>query len=164
MTDVSKKDGREKQPNARMCYVCGVENRLGLHASFYYEEGEGGKERVVASFTPLPEHEGYPGVMHGGIITALLDETMGRVAIGKGRWVVTGEISVRFRRPTPTDRTLTVVGEAIGWERRKFRAKGEIRLEDGTVTAKAEGTFIEIPQEKIPDVERELGFWQVIPD
>jgi uncharacterized protein (TIGR00369 family) len=155
---------RTKQPNARMCYVCGVENKLGLHASFYYEEDDNGVERVVVRYEPCPEHEGYPGVMHGGIITALLDETMGRVAIGKGRWVVTGAISVRFHKPTPTDQVFTVVGEPVGWTRRKFEAKGEIRLEDGTVTASATGIFIEIPQEEIPNIQEELGFWQVIPD
>jgi len=59
----------EKQPNSRMCFVCGIENRVGLHLKFYTDD-EG---RCIARFHPKPEHQGYPGHLHGGIISALLD-------------------------------------------------------------------------------------------
>jgi len=83
--------------------------------------------------------------MHGGIVTALLDETLGRVAIAGGRWMVTGRLNVRFRRPIPVDGTLTVIGEAVKWDGRMLEARGEIRLADGRVGAEATGTFLEIP-------------------
>jgi acyl-coenzyme A thioesterase PaaI-like protein len=60
----------EKQPNSRMCFVCGVDNPIGLHLSFYTDD-EG---QTVARFRPGPEHQGYPGHLHGGIISTLLDE------------------------------------------------------------------------------------------
>jgi len=68
----------EKQPNSRMCFVCGIENPIGLHLSFYTDD-EG---RTVARFPvpgqhrtgrPKSEHQGYPGQLHGGIIPTLLD-------------------------------------------------------------------------------------------
>jgi acyl-coenzyme A thioesterase PaaI-like protein len=59
----------EKQPNARMCFVCGIQNPIGLDPPFYtYDEG-----RCIARFRPRPEHQGYPGHLHRGLISTLLD-------------------------------------------------------------------------------------------
>ena len=150
----------KKQPNSRMCFVCGLENPIGLKMAFYEEE-EG---RVVGKFTSGEQHQGYPGTMHGGIVTALLDETLGRVAIAAGRWMVTARLSIRFRRPIPIGQTLTVVGEVVSWERRSLEARGEIRLADGQVGAEASGTFVEIPPERVQGMEEALAFWRVVPD
>jgi acyl-coenzyme A thioesterase PaaI-like protein len=59
----------EKQPNSRICFVCGIENPIGLHLAFTTDD-EG---RCTARFRPSPEHQGYPGQLHGGIISTLLD-------------------------------------------------------------------------------------------
>ena len=59
----------EKQPNSRMCFVCGIENPIGLRLAFYTDD----KGRCVARFRPKPEHQGFPGQLHGGIISTLLD-------------------------------------------------------------------------------------------
>jgi acyl-coenzyme A thioesterase PaaI-like protein len=63
-------DIMEKQPNSRMCFVCGIENPIGLKL-FFYTDDEG---RTITRFRPKPEHQGYPGQLHGGIISTLLDE------------------------------------------------------------------------------------------
>jgi acyl-coenzyme A thioesterase PaaI-like protein len=60
----------EKQPNSRMCFVCGIENPIGLKL-FFYTDDEG---RTITHFRPKPEHQGYPGQLHGGVISSLLDE------------------------------------------------------------------------------------------
>jgi uncharacterized protein (TIGR00369 family) len=150
----------KKQPNSQMCFVCGLENPIGLKMAFY-EDDEG---RVVAKFTPGDEHQGFPGVMHGGIVTALLDEVLGRVAIAAGRWMVTGRLNMRFRRPVPLGETLTVTGEVVSWKKRTLEACGEIILADGQVGAEATGTFLEMPPEKVEGMEEALAFWQVVPD
>ena len=150
----------KKQPNSRMCFACGLENPIGLKMDFYQDE----KDRVVAKFTTRDEHQGYPGVVHGGIVTALLDEVLGRVAIAAERWMVTGRLNIRFRRPVPVGETLTIVGEAVSWKKRTLEARGEIRLADGQVGAEASGTFLEIPPEKVEGMEDALAFWQVVPD
>jgi acyl-coenzyme A thioesterase PaaI-like protein len=59
----------EKQPHSRMCFVCGIENPIGLKLKFYTDD-EG---RCIGRFQPRPEHQGYPGHRHGGIISTLLD-------------------------------------------------------------------------------------------
>jgi acyl-coenzyme A thioesterase PaaI-like protein len=59
----------DKQPNSRMCFVCGMVNPIGLHLHFYTDD-EG---RCIVRFRPKPEHQGYPGQLHGGIISSLLD-------------------------------------------------------------------------------------------
>lgn len=150
----------KKQPNSRMCFACGLENPIGLKMAFY-EDDEG---RVVANFTPGEEHQGYPGVVHGGIVTALLDEVLGRVAIAAGRWMMTGRLNIRFRRPIPVGETLTIVGEAMSWKKHVLEARGEIRLADGQVGAEASGTFLEMPAEQGEGMEEALAFWQVVPD
>jgi uncharacterized protein (TIGR00369 family) len=143
-----------------MCFVCGLENPIGLKMAFY-EDDEG---RVVGRFTPEEQHQGYPGTMHGGILTALLDETLGRVAVAAGRWMVTAQLAIRFRRPVPIGETLTVVGEAVSWNRRTLEARGEIRLANGQMGAEATGTFVEIPHERTENMEETLAFWKVVPD
>lgn len=150
----------KKQPNSQMCFACGLENPIGLKMAFYQDD-EG---RVVAKFTPGDEHQGYPGVVHGGIVTALLDEVLGRVPIAAGRWMVTGRLNLRFRRPIPVGETLTIVGEAVNWKKRVLEARGEIRLADGQVGAEASGIFLEIPAEQGEGMEEALAFWQVVPD
>jgi len=150
----------KKQPNSQMCFACGLENPIGLKMAFYQDD-EG---RVVAKFTPGDEHQGYPGMVHGGIVTALLDEVLGRVAIAAGRWMVTGRLNIRFRRPISVGETLTIVGEAMNWKKHVLEARGEIRLADGQIGAEATGTFLEIPAEQGEGMEEALAFWQVVPD
>lgn len=150
----------KKQPNSKMCFACGLENPIGLKMAFYEDD----KGRVVAEFTPGDEHQGYPGVVHGGIVAALLDEVLGRVAIAAERWMVTARINIRFRRPIPLGETLTVMGEELGWKKRLLEAQGQIRLANGQIGAEATGTFIEIPPEQVEGMEEALAFWQVVPD
>ena len=59
----------EKQPNSRMCFVCGIDNAVGLHLHFYTDD-EG---RCIARFQPREKHQGFPGQLHGGVISTLLD-------------------------------------------------------------------------------------------
>jgi acyl-coenzyme A thioesterase PaaI-like protein len=60
----------EKQPNSRMCFLCGINNPIGLKLKFCTD----GEDRCIARFRPGQEHQGYPGQLHGGIISALLDD------------------------------------------------------------------------------------------
>jgi acyl-coenzyme A thioesterase PaaI-like protein len=62
-------DIMEKQPNSRMCSLCGIDNPIGLKLRFY-TDGEG---HCIARFRPKPEHQGFPGQLHGGLISTLLD-------------------------------------------------------------------------------------------
>jgi acyl-coenzyme A thioesterase PaaI-like protein len=150
----------EKQPNSRMCFLCGLENPIGLKLAFYTDD----KGRCIAHFRPREEHQGYPGHLHGGIISSLLDETMGRVLAPKNVWAMTGRLEVKFRKPVPLDQELTVVGELTRSRSRAYEARGEIRLPDGTLLVEGSGMYIRIPDESIEEVRSELDFWEVVPD
>lgn len=139
------------QPISRMCLVCGQENGMGLRAQFLeLENGE-----LAGVFTPREELQGYPGRLHGGIATTILDETIGRVisVSDPDVWGVTVELSVRFRKPVPLDREVRAVGRITRDSSRIFEGEGEIVLEDGTVAVEATGKYMKLPIEKIADLE-----------
>jgi uncharacterized protein (TIGR00369 family) len=150
----------EKQPNSRMCFVCGIENPIGLKLSFYTDDDV----RCIARFRPRPEHQGYPGHLHGGIISSLLDETMGRVLMSQEVWAMTGRLEIKFTKPVPLDQELTVVGELTRSRSRTYEARGRIELPDGTVLVEGSGVYVRIPDEFVEQTKSELDFWQVVPD
>jgi uncharacterized protein (TIGR00369 family) len=144
-----------------MCFLCGRQNPVGLKLDFY-EEPEA--RQVRSEFRVPDEYQGFPGVVHGGIVAAILDEVAGRaVMIGTSdqNLMATLRLSVRFRRPTPIDTSLVAVGwvERIGESR--ARVAGEIRLSDGTVTAECEATLARIPDEIRAGWKPEWEYWKV---
>jgi len=152
---------KRKQPNSKMCLVCGMKNPLGLKAFFYELEND----EVVALFHPLDEHQSYPGRLHGGIATAILDETIGRAGMikyGEETWGVTLEFHVRFRKAVPLDTELRVVGRITRESNRAFEGTGEILLPDGSVAVEGRGKYIKLPIEKIADFDVEEQEWRVI--
>lgn len=112
------------------CFVCGKDNPIGLHLSFRVEN-----DTYVTTFTPGPEHQSYDGVLHGGIISTLLDEITAGYLYAKGLKAITAKLEVRFRAPTPIAQPLTVRGWIVGKKRSMYEMAGSISLPDGTVTA-----------------------------
>ncbi len=144
--DHINQDTAEKQFNSHMCFVCGLDNPSGLHAHFYQVDDN----TCVGRFLPDESHQGYPGRVHGGIISAMLDETLGRAVWGDAKtWGVTAELHVRYKAPVPLGEVLTVVGRITFEKRRYFEAKGELITTDGTVAVKAEGKFVKLELERI---------------
>ena len=146
-----------KQRGSRFCFVCGRDNPIGLHLVFH-EDDQG---RVIARFTPGEAHQGYPGVLHGGITCALLDETIGRTLVSRDLWAMTADLRVRFRKPIPLNETLTVYGELGRLRSRTMEGRGRIELEDGSVAATAEAKYIILSEEKVAQFKEELPFWRV---
>ncbi|MDP2182131.1 MAG: PaaI family thioesterase [Actinomycetota bacterium] len=132
-----------------MCMVCGAENPSGLHARFY--ELEGGE--LLGIFEPAEEHQGYPGRLHGGISSAILDETIGRAinTSDPDAWGVTVELNVRFRKPVPLGGELRVLGRITKDSGRLFEGSGEIVLDDGSIAVEASGRYMRMPIERIAD-------------
>jgi uncharacterized protein (TIGR00369 family) len=151
-----------KQPNSKMCMVCGLKNVAGVKASFYeLDSGE-----LVALFTPRAEHQSYPGRLHGGITTALLDETIGRAIrtkAGEEIWGVTLEFTTQFRKPVPIGVELRAVGRIVKDRGRIFEGTGEILLPDGEVAATGSGKYLKLPIKKISDFNVEDQEWTVTP-
>lgn len=151
-----------KQPNSKMCLVCGLKNVHGLHASFYeLENGE-----LLAVFRPGDAHQSYPGRLHGGIVSTILDETIGRAIMINRRselWGVTVEITVRFRHPVPVDQELRAIGRITRDGRRIFEGTGELLLPDGTVAAEGRGRYLKQPLDRIADFNVEEQEWKAVP-
>jgi acyl-coenzyme A thioesterase PaaI-like protein len=140
-----------------MCLVCGVENAAGFQARFF--ELEGGE--LVGVFQPRPEHQSYPGRLHGGLASAILDETIGRAInlADAQTWGVTVEFTARFRKPVPLDREVRAIGRITRDSSRLFEGTGEILLEDGSVAVEAHGKYLKMPIEGIVDSEFSRTEW-----
>lgn len=152
-----------KQPNSRMCFICGVKNIAGVHVRFYEQEDGS----VLARFTGRDVHQGYPGRFHGGVLAGIMDETLGRaIRIGHGDavWGVTAELTIRYRQPVPLDEELTARGRITAERSRLFEAEGQLFLADGTVAVEASGKFVKLPPEVLSEFDPEAEEWRVLPD
>ena len=148
---------RASQNVSRMCMVCGTENAAGLHARFFeLDSGE-----LAGVFTPRDEHQGYPGRLHGGLASTILDETIGR-AINihdPEAWGVTVELTVRYRRPVPTDGPVKAIARITKDSGRIFEGTGEIVLADGAVAVEAKGRYLRLPIDAIAEGDFEAEWY-----
>ena len=150
-----------RQPSSRTCFVCGRDNVLGLKARF---EGDPAAGEVRTTVTVPEAMNGYPGVVHGGILGALLDETAVRTGLLDGGFddlMVTGRLTVTYKRPTPTETPLTVVARLEKRTGARAVATAEVRLPDGTVTATAEVLLFRPPPDVARAWEAERDHWKV---
>ena len=150
-----------KQPNSRMCLVCGMKNSFGLHTAYY----ELDNNELLAVFRPRSEHQSYPGRLHGGIISTILDETIGRAIMMHSVdevWGVTVDLQIRFKKPVPLDEELKVVGRITKDSSRFFEGSGELLLADGTVAAEGHGRYLKATLEKIAGFDTELLGWEIV--
>lgn len=125
------------------CFACGRENPIGLKLTFR-EDGD----KYIAQFRPGPEHQSYDGIVHGGIISTLLDEIMARYPYAKGLNTVTARLEVRYRKPTPIGQDLTVTGWVTKRRGKMIELAGSVALPDGTVTAEGKATVIAVEEVK----------------
>jgi acyl-coenzyme A thioesterase PaaI-like protein len=151
---------KSKQENTRMCLVCGLKNDFGLHSAFFELEND----ELLALFRPMEEHQSYPGRLHGGIATAVLDETIGRAIriTDQEAWGVTYEFSTRYKQPLPLSEELRVIGRITKVTHRSFEGTGEILLEDGTVAVEGWGKYLKLPLDKIAEFDFEEQEWGVV--
>ena len=150
------------QPNSRHCFVCGVANPLGLKLRFY----QTGAEEVSAEYTVTEDYQGYPGVVHGGIVAAMLDETAGRAHMGGNppRFMFTARLNIRYRKNVPVGVKLRLVGKAGARKSRTATATSAIYSPDGDLLAEAEALLVDVPINIVDSVDLEDLGWRVYPD
>lgn len=137
----------KKQTNSKMCIVCGMDNPAGLHAPFYEMEDH----TVVTIFKYGDIHQSYPERAHGGLITTMLDELIGRALWidEPDVWGVTATLNVKFRKPVALNETIKGVGKITENKSRIFKGIGKLYNEAGEVIAEAEAVYVKLPLDKV---------------
>jgi len=116
------------------CFVCGTENPFGLKLSF----SPGPEPDQVETQVIFPGHfQGWPGIVHGGLVSTLLDEIMVKAAEAKSIKCVTGEIQVRFKKPTLTQEAYKAVGKILTIRQRIIYAEATLANPGGELVAVA---------------------------
>ncbi len=152
------------QPNSRHCFVCGLENPCGLQMRFF----QTGPGEVTAYYRAPACFEGYPGVVHGGIQAAMMDEALGRAVMGTdpetARLFYTAKMTITYRRHVPTGETLRIVGRVIKDRGRALRSWAGIHLDaTGELLTEAEGLLMAVPEEEFREMDPEALGWRVYP-
>jgi len=148
-----------------MCFICGLENPVGLHLHMY-EVGHG----VVETTFTAPEHfQGYPGVLHGGIVAALIDEISGRAHMGSDlnnpRFMFTAKLEVKYRKNVPVGRPLKIIGRAGRSKSRSAEAwAGIYDAETNELLAEGNTLSINIPDEQLDKSKLGESGWKVVPE
>jgi uncharacterized protein (TIGR00369 family) len=123
------------------CFVCGNKNPVGLKLDFQYNE-ETGEVTSTANFAK--HFQGWENVLHGGLISTVLDEIMIKAAHHKGHKCATVELNVRFKKPAKLEKTFTIMGKVTDVNRRVIKAQGSITDSDNITVATATGKFMTI--------------------
>jgi uncharacterized protein (TIGR00369 family) len=121
---------KNKLEDDKHCFVCGEKNPNGLNLTFSFREG-----RVVTEFILHKTYQGYKDIVHGGIISTLLDEAMVKAALLQGIPVVTAEITVRFKNPLMVGEKALVEAHIIETNRKIIDTSATIKKLDGTLIA-----------------------------
>ena len=138
---------KSKQRNSRMCIICGMDNPNGVKAEFYNMEDNS----VVSLFQYRETHQSYPGRVHGGMITAMLDE-IGLRAVWtteENQFGVTMSLKTNYRKPVPYNTPLFARGEITLSNHRFLKAEAKIYDSDGNLLADGEMKYIKLKDEEI---------------
>jgi uncharacterized protein (TIGR00369 family) len=142
--------------------VCGVENPFGLRLKFY----DTGPGEVTAEYTVPTEYQSYPGMVHGGVIAAMLDETAGRTQMGADppRFMFTARLDIRYRKNVPVGEPLRLVGRALGSKRRTATASSAIYDMEDNLLAEAKAVLVNVPEDMVQSVDLDALGWRVYSD
>jgi len=126
------------------------------------------EEHKVKAVVVVPEHfNGYPGIVHGGIVAALLDETAGRALLLDGDYdqlMVTLKLQVRYRKASPTGQPLALTGWTVSRTATRAKVAAELRLPDGSLAAESEAILLKPGDDFRIRWEPEKPFWRVYED
>jgi len=121
-----------------MCFACGKDNPVGLKLSFDFDDQD-----YVTSLAIKPEHQGWAGIAHGGLIATALDETMARLLWEKDINAITARLQVRYHRPVRIGDRLELRGR-ITRLRPPLVETEAVATSDGVVVAEATATSMEV--------------------
>ncbi len=151
---------KKRQPTSCGCFLCGKDNPLGLKIVWFNNNDNNTAEAEV---TVSENYRSYPGVVHGGIVAALLDETSGRAIMTNGDFdnlMVTLKLEVVYKKVTPTNTPLKLVGRVIRGGTSKAVVEAEIILPDGDISAKGTALLYKMPEEVKNNWAEEADEWE----
>jgi len=134
------------------CFVCGDQNEQGLKARFFRDG-----DRAVAELTTKAAFEGYRGIFHGGVISAMLDEVMIKAVLARDIYAVTAEMTVRYHKPVGIGVDLRFSGEIVEKKGRMYLTTGEVVGPDGVKYASATGKYLEARPEMESRLRESVG-------
>ncbi len=151
-----------KQRNSRMCFVCGLENAGGLGLHFY----DDGHETVWSQFVIAEQHQGFPGVVHGGICAAILDEVGCRTMMigAPDRFGMTAKLELRYREPVPQGVPLKAIGRLVKDRGRLVTAEAAIQTLEGRILTEASVLVADLPPGRLHLDQVDVLGWRVYPD
>ncbi len=137
----------KKQNNSKMCIICGMDNKAGVNAQFYEMEDNS----VCGLFKFKEEHQSYPGRVHGGMISAMLDELACRAywVLEPRKLGVTLDLQTKYRKPVPYGVELKGLGKITKLTSRFFIAECSILNEKNEILAEGKIRYLIMPDEKI---------------
>jgi uncharacterized protein (TIGR00369 family) len=121
---------------------------------------------VSVEYTVPDQFQGYPGVVHGGIVAAMLDEVTGRAHMDAdpNRMMFTAKLEIRYRKNVPIGQPLRIIGRVEKNKKRVTTSKGEIYGPNGDLLAEAEAILVNVPEDVVDRVDLDALGWKVYPD
>ena len=142
-------------PYTQSCFVCGAQNPHGLKLRFWLQG-----DCVQTTFIPREEWVGFQGMIHGGILAAILDEVMVWAAsVSKKRFHFCVELNIRYSKPVKIGTSLTLTGRVSRDRDRVVETTGELRDEKGRIYTKATAKYM-----PVPDHEEKILYRDIIDD
>jgi acyl-coenzyme A thioesterase PaaI-like protein len=145
----------------QVCFACGRLNSIGLHLRFApIRHGE--RDGVEARYQPRAEDQGFPGVMHGGILVTLLDEAMAWAMFARDNTLgVTAKMETRYRRQVPPNEPLTVRGFVTRIRGRRIEVEAALHDASGERLVESNGLFLQLPQAETDQLLADIGWAQI---
>jgi len=122
-----------------MCFACGKGNPIVLKLDFRFEG-----EEYVTEFEVRPEYQGWAGIVHGGLLATVLDETMARLLWEKELNAITGRLNVRYHDRLTVGESVTVRARITKQRSALVDTSAEAAKADGTVVAEATAVSMEV--------------------
>jgi uncharacterized protein (TIGR00369 family) len=119
------------------CFVCGEKNPHGLHLKFSLSEG-----KISTEFVPQKTHQGYKDVVHGGIISTLIDEAIVKAALMQGMPAITAEITIRFKNPLMVGEKAVVEATILKMNKRIIETSAILKKTDNTIIAEGHAKLL----------------------
>jgi uncharacterized protein (TIGR00369 family) len=124
---------------------------------------DNGRDEVVSDYLVSDDFQSYPGIVHGGVVAAMLDEAVCRVAMigDHHHFMMSVKLEVKYRHPVPTGQPLSIVGRAVRLRGRLGKAVGEIILPDGKVAAESTMILADVPNDLLRHANLDALGWRI---